>query len=273
MVTIAGSTSAEQPRGPSAESIAESFGEDAAHYDRARPRYPGELIDRVLDGLPGRSVLDVGCGTGIAARQFQDAGCAVLGVEPDPRMAAFAAGHGVPVEIAKIEGWEPAGRTFDALIAAMTWHWVDPVKGAAQAARVLRPGARAALFWNAFQLPPGLVTAFAEVYARVLPGHPMYQHGLKAGRDVYAPFLTSTAGVLQDTGAFEDAEQWRFDWRQTYTRDQWVDLAPTFGGHALLPQDTVAELMAGLGAAVDKVGGSFVVDYATVAVTAVRKSY
>ncbi|NUR28072.1 MAG: class I SAM-dependent methyltransferase [Catenulispora sp.] len=251
--------------------VAESFGEDASHYDRARPRYPQALVNRVLHGLPGRTVLDVGCGTGIAARQFQEAGCEVLGVEPDRRMAEFAAERGLPVEIAKFEDWDPTGRTFDALIAGMTWHWVDPTRGAAQAASVVRPGGRVALFWNAFQLPPDLAAAFAEVYARLLPDHPMYQHGLKAGRDLYAPFLASTADVLRVTGAFEDAEQWHFDWQQTYTRDQWVDLAPTFGGHALLPKDTVARLMNEVGEAVDKAGGSFVIDYRTVAVAALRK--
>ncbi|HUD80594.1 MAG TPA: methyltransferase domain-containing protein [Streptosporangiaceae bacterium] len=67
--------------------VAESFGSDAARYDRARPSYPGALIDRIIAGSPGADVLDVGCGTGIAARQFQAAGCRVLGVDPDPRVA------------------------------------------------------------------------------------------------------------------------------------------------------------------------------------------
>lgn len=267
MVTIADGTAAEQPRKP----VLESFGEDPARYDRVRPRYPREVADRVVAGIPGRSVLDVGCGTGIVARQFQAAGCQVLGVEPDERMAAFAAERGLPVEIAKFEDWDPASRTFDALVSGMTWHWVDPVKGAAQAARVLRPAGRVALFWNAFQVPVSLAEAFAEVYAGLLPDHPMYQHGFKAGRDVYAPLLTSTAAVLRDTGAFEEAEQWHVDWQQAYTRDEWTELAPTFGGHALLPKEKVAELMAAVGTEIDKVGGSFVVDYRTVVVTAVRK--
>jgi SAM-dependent methyltransferase len=274
VVTIPEDTPAEQARNRFTEetrsSIAESFGEDPEHYDRARPRYPEALIDRIRTGLPGRSVLDVGCGTGIVAQQFRSAGCDVLGVEPDARMAAFARAHDVHVEVAKFEDWDPAGRTFDALVSGMTWHWVEPTKGAAQAARVLRPGGRIALFWNALQVPPGLAEAFAAVYARVLPDMPMYQHGLKAGRDVYAPFLASTADVLRETGSFEHIEQWRFDWRQSYTRDEWVDLAPTFGGHALLPKTTVAELMAGVGAAIDEIGGGFAVDFATVAVTAVR---
>jgi hypothetical protein len=36
--------------------------------------------------------------------------------------------------VAKFEDWDPAGRTFDSVIAAQAWHWVDPVAGAAKAA-------------------------------------------------------------------------------------------------------------------------------------------
>jgi SAM-dependent methyltransferase len=48
--------------------VAESFGSEAERYDRARPSYPGEMVDRIVAGSPGPGVLDVGCGTGIAAR-------------------------------------------------------------------------------------------------------------------------------------------------------------------------------------------------------------
>src|SRR5580693_6138178 len=146
--------------------VAESFGGDAERYDRARPDYPGALVRRIIAASPGRNVLDVGCGTGIEARQFRAAGCTVLGVEPDARMAAFARGSGIEVEVATLEAWDPAGRQFDAVIAGTAWHWVDPVAGAAQAARVLRPGGRLALFWNSFRPPPGLGEAFAAVFRR-----------------------------------------------------------------------------------------------------------
>jgi hypothetical protein len=59
----------------------------------------------------------------------------VLGVEPDARMAAFARGSGVEVEVATFEAWDAAGRAFDAVVAGTAWHWVDPVAGAAKAAR------------------------------------------------------------------------------------------------------------------------------------------
>ncbi|WP_433425260.1 class I SAM-dependent DNA methyltransferase [Microtetraspora malaysiensis] len=117
--------SREQPEPSPAEPhrarrMAESFGADAQRYDQVRPGYPDALVARIVAGSPGPDVLDVGCGTGIAARQFQSAGCAVLGVEPDARMADFARARGLQVEVAAFEAWQPAGRTFDAVIAAQS---------------------------------------------------------------------------------------------------------------------------------------------------------
>ncbi|HMH92212.1 MAG TPA: class I SAM-dependent methyltransferase, partial [Streptosporangiaceae bacterium] len=126
-----------EPREPhQARHVAESFGSDAERYDRARPRYPDAMVAAIVAASPGPSVLDVGCGTGIAARQFQAAGCRVLGVEPDARMAGLARRFGVEAEVAKFEAWDSGGRAFDVVIAGQAWHWVDPVAGAAQAAQV-----------------------------------------------------------------------------------------------------------------------------------------
>src|SRR6185437_13427113 len=136
-----------------ARQMAESFGMDAEPYDRARPACPPELVERIRSASPGVEFLDVGCGTGIEARQFQAAGCVVLGVEPDARMARFAQASGLRVEVTTFEAWEPAGRRFDAVVAGQSWHWVDPVAGVAKAAPVLRPGGRLAVFGHVFEPP------------------------------------------------------------------------------------------------------------------------
>src|SRR4051794_4857065 len=83
-----------------AREMAESFGSNAELYDRTRPRYPDAMVDRIVAASPGPDVLDVGVGTGIAARQFQAAGCKVLGIDVDARMAEFARRGGLEVEVA-----------------------------------------------------------------------------------------------------------------------------------------------------------------------------
>jgi SAM-dependent methyltransferase len=250
--------------------VAESFGTDAERYDRTRPPYPGALVDRIIAASPGPDFLDVGCGTGIAARQFQAAGCKVLGVEPDARMAEFARGTGVQVEVATFEAWDPAGRAFDAVIAGTAWHWVDPLAGAAKAAQVLRPGGRLALFGHAFQLPPAVADAFAAVYRRMVPDSPFSTQPLRGPLDAYQQGYAKFADRIDEVGGFTDPEQWRFDWEQSYTRDEWLDLMPTQGTLTRLPPDKLAEVLAGVGAAIDAMGSSFTMPCATVAVIAAR---
>ena len=248
--------------------MAQSFGTDPGRYDRARPGYPGALVERIVAASPGCDVLDVGCGTGIAARQFAAAGCRVLGVDPDARMAYLARQRGVEVEVAAFEDWDPAGRAFDAVIAGQAWHWVDPGAGAAKAAQVLRPGGRLALFWNAFQPPPGLTQAFADLYRQVMPGSPNLWARPLLG--AYQALCGTAADGIRRAAAFGDPQQWRFGWDRRYTRDQWLDQLPTLGGHTLLPPATLADLLAGAGAAIDAAGGSFTMHYTTVAATAAR---
>lgn len=249
--------------------VAESFGSDAERYDRSRPRYPGAVIDRIVAAAPGLDVLDVGCGTGIAARQFQAAGARVLGVDVDVRMAELARQRGLEVEVAAFERWDPAGRMFDAVVAGQTWHWVDPVAGAAAAARVLRPGGHLALFWNVAQPPPDLAEAFAAVYRRVVPELP-FPAPAGSAREGHSTFLTTTSDGLREAGGFGDPEQWHVDWEHSYTRDEWLDCVPTSGGHSRFPAATLDELLAGIGAAIDASGGGFTMRYTTAVLTATR---
>ncbi len=226
-----------------ARQIAESFGSDAGRYDRVRPRYPDAMVDRIVAASPGPDVLDVGCGTGVAARQFQAAGCRVLGIEPDARMADFARRTGVETEVAKFEDWESAGRDFDAVIAGQAWHWVDPVAGAVKAAQALRPGGRLAVFWYVFQPPPDLAEAFSAIYRRVLPDSP-FSRGIMPGLDGYSAFFTKAADGIRQATAFGDPEQWRYDWDRSYTRDEWLELVPTSGGYSQFPPVEREELLA-----------------------------
>jgi SAM-dependent methyltransferase len=245
--------------------VAESFGEDAERYDRARPRYPRPLIRRIIDASPGPRVLDVGTGTGIAARQFQSEGQDVLGLDVDARMAEQARRHGLPVEVAKFEDWDPKGRLFDTVVAAQAWHWVDPLAGAIKAAEILRPGGRIALLWNVWEFEPDIRRAFAAIYQDVLPGLPNPMAGDRPILETYQLMFAAAEDGLDKSGRFGPAERWRHDWDHTYTRSAWLDVLPTFGGNTRLPKATLDELLTRTAAAIDD---EFVMHYVAVAVTA-----
>jgi SAM-dependent methyltransferase len=248
--------------------VAEGFGADAGRYDRARPTYPADLVERIIAASPGRDVLDVGCGTGISARLFQAAGCRVLGVDPDPRMAELARQGGTETDVSKFEDWDPAARTFDVVISAQAWHWVDPVAGAAKAAAVLRPGGRLAVFWNVFGPPEDLREAFGEVFRRVLPDSGGFLD--RPLIDLYRGGWVKMADVIRQAGTFGEPEEWLSYWERPYTRDEWLDVVPTTGGFTRRSEAIQQELLAGIGAAVDAAGGTFTMSYTTIAGTAAR---
>ncbi|HWD06595.1 MAG TPA: class I SAM-dependent methyltransferase [Amycolatopsis sp.] len=244
--------------------IAESFGVDAARYDRARPPYPAELIGRLADA--GRDVLDVGCGTGIAARQLRERGCAVLGVEPDERMAEFASAKGIEVEVARFEQWDANGRTFDAVVSGQAWHWVDPVEGARQAAQVLRPGGVLGLFWHVFAPPEDIAAAFGEAFRKAVPEFPIKADRVPS-RDAYRPVVEKSLAGSE----FGALEQRFYEWQHHYTRDEYLDLLPTQGGLTRLSDEQRATVLTAVGAAIDARGGRFTCDYTTVLFTAAKR--
>lgn len=246
--------------------VAESFGVDAERYDRARPRYPDALIERVIATSPGVEFLDVGCGTGIGARQYRAAGCAVLGVDPDERMAEFARRSGIEVEIGNFETWDPAGRTFDAVVAGQAWHWVDPVLGAGKAAQVLRPHGLLALYWHVFDPPGEVAEVFDDVLHRVSPDAPLQNHG--PGLQ-YQNLETAIAGIRTADG-FGEPEEWRFEWQRRYSRDEWLDHLPTTGQLTRLAPDEIATVLDAVGTAIDSIGGGFTMHYVTLAVAAAK---
>jgi len=249
--------------------IAESFGGDAARYDRTRPRYPRELAEQVLAGLPGRRVLDVGIGTGLSALPFAECGADVLGVEVDERMAEVARSRGIRVEVARFEQWDDGGERFDAVVSGQTWHWIDPDAGARRAGELLRPGGRFAAFWNVGDPAPEVAAAFAEVYRSVETGLPFTPYAVPTAVG-YDRVLTPARDALRSAEVFSEPGELRLGWDAVITRDAWLEQVPTMGGHQQIPADRLAELLDRLGAVVDDHGGAFTMHYETVALVADR---
>lgn len=126
------------------------------------------------------------------------------------------------------------------------------------------------MFWHTFDLPHEVADAFAEAYQRVVPDSPFRIERSSQGPDAYQALFTKAAEGIRTAGGFGDPEQWRFDWERSYTRDEWLDQLPTSGALTRLPNDAVAAVLADAGSAIDAMGGTVTIPYATVVVTAAR---
>ena len=213
---------------------ANTFGTIAELYDRYRPSPPAALLD-ALAALKPERVLDIGCGTGKVARGLMERGLSVLGVEPDPRMAEVARGHGVEVELGGFEDWNDRGRRFDLITCGDAWHWIDPERGWRRIGRALRPGGAVVRFWVDHEIDEPLRSEFEEIYARVEPN----------------------LVALQPDELSDDPRTRRETYLElrSYTAEEWTGLAATFSNHQLLPPERLAALQRELGTAIERAGG------------------
>lgn len=131
------------------EQHARSFGSAVDAYEHGRPGYPAAVADWLVPSGSQRLV-DVGAGTGKFTRTLLGRGAEVVAVEPDPAMRARLAA--LLPDVRAVDGTGEAmplpDGSADAVTFAQSWHWVDPVAGVAEVARVLRPGGVLGLVWN-----------------------------------------------------------------------------------------------------------------------------
>ncbi len=233
---------------------ANSFGGAAENYDAYRPRYPDQLIDDVL-APRARRVLEGGAGTGIASMQMIERGADLLAVEPDARMAAVAQAKGIPVELATFEDWDPAGRRFDLVVFAASFHWVDPAVALPKVREILTDGGKLALIWNRLRPTNPTRAEFEQIYRD-------YTDVETRGGD------GSPGEVVDMIGAAGfNVTQQTYPHDLHYSAEQWVDIAFTFSTQLLVAEDRAAELRARLieriGSSGVSVGGDAVAIFAT----------
>jgi SAM-dependent methyltransferase len=164
--------------------------EDAERYERARPDYPPEAVDRLLDELGvsrGARILDVGAGTGKLTRRLLERGLDVVAVEPIAGMrrtlertapaADVRAGQAeaLPLEDGSVEG----------VVAAQAFHWFATPAALTEFARVLRPAGRLGLIWNRRDLEQPLHEELRRLIEPYRAGTP--EHASDAWRDVFVP--------------------------------------------------------------------------------------
>lgn len=163
------------------------FNEVPALYEQVRPSYPDELFADLVavTGVDARSsVLEIGCGTGQATRPLAQLGCAVTAIEPGAEMADLARQRlahftNVAIETSTFETWDSHDRRFDLIVAASSWHWIDPSVGWTRAHSVLHPGGWLAMLGHVVIRrtdEPEVYAATADLHERFAPGNPDWGH-------------------------------------------------------------------------------------------------
>ncbi len=161
------------------------YGSVTETYDRVRPKYPQELVDRAvqLAGVPKNGdVLEIGCGPGTATIGLAQMGFRlVFSLEPSLEACTLASRNcheysNVTVVNANFEEWSPGICRFNAVVAATSWHWVAPEYKYLKAASILKDGGSLILLWNTGMKPPiEIFKHLEELFKEYIPTFSQYK--------------------------------------------------------------------------------------------------
>ena len=182
------------------ETTSNFYDQAAAQFDIARRAYSPELGE-MLEGfgfLPGKSILDVGCGTGAAISLLTERGCVMTGIDSSEAMLDVAkkrAQNATYVQGAA-EALPFADHAFDGVVSGQTFHHLDQEQAFREAMRVTKRGGHVALFWKLYSFDEPVARIRAAAFREL--GIEMPPEPLSGGfRSFYAaPFIEHALRVV-----------------------------------------------------------------------------
>lgn len=214
-----------------------TFNQVASLYDASRPDYPDALFGDIISAAAlgkGDAILEVGCGTGKATIGLARHGFPLLATDPGPDMIRVARGNleefpNVSFMQTTFEAWPLQPAAFGLIVAAQSWHWVDPAVRFVKAAQALTPNGILALFGNVpVGLTPPLVDEFRDIYAR---------RSLPFGVPPEAGYLPSGPFKrwFDESGRFAPTIHKSYAWRRAHDGASYTDWLRTRSDHRLIP--------------------------------------
>ena len=224
----------------------------AGLYERARPEYPPDAVAWIaaqLDLRPGRTVLDIGAGTGKLTRALIPTGARVIAVEPGEQMLAQlrAAVPEAETVLAAAESIPLADGSVDGVTVGQAFHWFRHDEALPELHRVLRPGGALALIWNARDHDHPVQQSIRELIEPFVP----------PGREPHS------VAALEASDLFGRIEEREFRWAQELDAEGVVARIGSVSFVAAAPEAQRAELARRLREVVAEEGGRVSFAYVT----------
>lgn len=218
----------------------QGFTKEAQAYARGRPDYPAALsgwLEETLGLASGRTVADVGAGTGKFTRLLTATGAEVIAIEPVEAMRAR-----ISVDLPAVRALPGTAQaiplpdaSLDVLLCAQAFHWFANGEALDEFHRVLKPGGRLGLVWNVRDESVDWVAALTAIVTPYEGDAPRFYKG-----DWRRPFPHRGFSPLVET---------RFSYQHTGTPQQViVDRFMSVSFIAALPAQENAEVRARLDA-------------------------
>ncbi|MBW4540023.1 MAG: class I SAM-dependent methyltransferase [Myxacorys chilensis ATA2-1-KO14] len=234
----------------------------AEAYNRTRPRYPREIIDRAVElaQLPSAAaLLEIGCGPGIATVEFAQLGFSMLCLEPSKEACQFArqncaAYPQVEIQNCMFEEWTLEPERFNAILAASSLHWVSAETRYSKTAAALQNNGSLILLWN---FPPqpsyDVYQALEEVYQLHAPSLAKYED-----KKTHESNISAFGEAAISSSLFGESIVELMPCEIAYEVDDYLALLSTLSPYIALEPQNRADLFAGLRSVLERECGEAV---------------
>jgi SAM-dependent methyltransferase len=249
---------------PDFRTLRETFNSAAARYHAARPGYPEELFDDLIElvGLgSGSRILEIGPGTGKATEPLARRGLRIDGIELGRDLAAearkvLAPYSNVRIEVGAFETFQFTPASYDLVMSATAFHWIEQPAGYRRVAEVLKPGGHFAEFRHHHVWGPHSATFFKaaqELYMRYDPLTEPDQHL------PHPDEIESLEAEILATGLFQNVQMRRYLLDVEHTPESYAELKYTFSDHLARPEPNRTLLTEGLAELIARQPGGTIV--------------
>lgn len=235
------------------------YSEVANAYNQVRPRYPQQLINRAIElaQLTSQStILEIGCGPGIATVEFAQQGFSMVCLEPSQDACQLAqlncaAYPKVKVINTTFEEWELESSKFNAVLAATSFHWIAPEIRYQKSAEALQDNGHLILLWNTPPHPNDeicdLLDEVYQISAPSVPKSARYQ-----SRETHQANFQEIGQNIINSGLFKDLIFEQLVCEASYTIDNYLALLSTMSPYIKLEQQRRDSLFVGLREVLEK---------------------
>ena len=206
-------------------------------YNRTRPRYPLELVDRTIELAKlseNAKILEIGCGPGTATTEFAKFGFSMVCLEPSEESCNLATQNcakfpDVEIINTTFEEWVQTDK-FDCVLAATSFHWVSTEIGYAKLEKTLKDNGSLILLWNKEPQPSYEVYQILdEVYQRQVPSLSRYEE-----RGTQEKILRELGNNVIKSGFFKDLVYEQMECDRIYSIDNYLSLLSTLSPYIKL---------------------------------------
>lgn len=242
------------------------FDQAAEYYDKYRPSYPKEIIDKIVNESninDSSQLLEIGAASGKATELFVKRGFKIHCIEPGENLARigekrFKKTGRVSYVVKRFEEWEGMKESCDLIYSAQAFHWVPQPEGFERCNRLLRKNGKLALLWNVYISNDTKLDSELMELSEFYGG--LFSLCSKEDGEV---LMNNRAERIKESNLFCNVKLIKSYWEQEYSPEEYIGFIKTSNGYLRLNETERLNVEKDVKKLIINHGGSIVRPYIT----------